>query len=417
MKALAKVLAAIILLGGIALAQVTITYWQYEFASKVATIDQLIEQFEAENPGIRVRHQTFPYEAFVQQVATALPAGQGPDVVNLFYGWLPAWQQAGYLQPLPEDAFPVEQLEAEFVPMIQAGKINGQYYGLPTGVRSLALWYNKDIFDDLGIEAPPRTWEEFIEIAQQITVKRGDRFTMIGYGVAPDGQDHHLLREVLFRQFGTAPYSEDNRRVTYNNEAGVEALTFYTDWVRRYEIGTPDFFPGRGNYRDGFLAGRIGMMIDGSFAIETIRRNARFAWGVAELPVLEEGGLQSNFGSFWMHGLTPLATGEKLDAAVKFLQFITSEEAMELWLRNVGELPARSALLENPELAEDPILGPFLAALPYSHATFFVDESDQRRITLDMINRVIRQNIDPAESIEIAAREEQQLLDSFWQNR
>ncbi|MDQ3460468.1 MAG: extracellular solute-binding protein [Deinococcota bacterium] len=407
-----------LLLGGLGLAQeVTITYWQYDFASKVDTIDQLIERFEAENPGIRVQHQTFPYEAYPQQVATSIPAGQGADVINLFYGWLPAWQEAGYLQPLPEEHFPTEVIEAEFIPMVQAAKLDGRYWALPTGVRSLALWYNQDIFDDVGVEAPPSTWAEFIEVAQAITVRRGDRYTMIGYGVAPDGQDHHLLREVLFRQFGTPPYSDDNREVRYDSPEGAEALTFYTDWVSEDQIGTPDFFPGRGNYRDGFLAGRIGMMVDGSFAIDGVRSNARFDWGVTELPVLEEGGERSNFGSFWMHGLTPLATGDRLEASIRFLEFITSEEAMQLWLENVGELPARSALLEDPALAEDPVLGPFLAALPYSHATFFADETEQRRITLDMINRVILQGVEPAESLRQAAEEEQQLLDSFWQGQ
>ncbi len=417
-KVLLALATAAFVLVGASTAQTTITYWQYDFESKIKTIDRLIEEFEAQNPDIQVEHETFPYEAFPQQVATAVPAGDGPDVVNLFYGWLPAWQQAGYVVPLPEEHFDPATIAEEFIPMVDAAKIGDDYYALPTGVRSLALWYNQDIFNDLGIENPPATWEEFIEVAQEITVKRGEgRYSMIGYGVAPDGQDHHVIREVLFRQFGTSPYSDDNTEVTYDNEAGAEALEFYTDWVTEYEIGTPDFFPGRGNYRDGFLAGRIGMMIDGSFAIAQIRDNAQFEFGIAELPVLEEGGEQSNFGSFWMHGLTPRAAADeaRLEASAKFLQFITSEEAMRIWVEEVGELPARASVLDDPELAEDEILAPFLAALPYAHATFFVDEAGQRTVMLDAVNRVLLEGVDPAESLEIAAREEQQMLDAFWQ--
>ena len=81
--------------------QVTITYWQYEYPSKVTAINELIRQFEAENPGIKVIHQTFPYDAYNQRVAASVPAGRGPDVVNLFYGWLPLYVDSGYLQPLP----------------------------------------------------------------------------------------------------------------------------------------------------------------------------------------------------------------------------------------------------------------------------------------------------------------------------
>ncbi len=60
-----------------ALAQpVTITYWQYDFKTKVEAVNELIRRFEAQNPGIKVLHQTFPYDAYQQKVATSIPAGQ-----------------------------------------------------------------------------------------------------------------------------------------------------------------------------------------------------------------------------------------------------------------------------------------------------------------------------------------------------
>ncbi|GLV47816.1 sugar ABC transporter substrate-binding protein [Thermus sp. LT1-2-5] len=391
---------------------VTITYWQYEFKSKVEAIDELIRRFEAENPGIKVLHQTFPYDAFQQKVAAAIPAGQGPDVVNLYYGWAPTWVKAGYLAPLPEEWG--QRIERDFVSMAQAAKIGGRFYGIPTAVRSLALFYNKDLFRQNGISGPPRTWEEFLSVAKRLTVKQGGRFTQIGYGIAPDGQDHHLVREVLIRQFGGRPYSEDSRRVLYLSEAGIRALTFYTDWVRRHEIGVSGFFPGNNGYRDGFIAGRIAMIIDGSFAIGTIQQGARFNWGVAELPLEKPGGRKANFGSFWMHGLTPLATGAKREAALKFLAFLTSEETQRYWLEKVGELPASKNLIRNPKLSLHPVYGPFVLSLAYAKATPFVDEAAQRKVMVDAINRTLLQNMDPAQSLRLAASEEQKILDQFW---
>ncbi len=413
---------ALALTVGAAWAQdVTLTYWQYDFESKVGVIDTLIGQFEEANPGITVEQQTFPYDAFQQQIAAAVPAGQGPDVVNLFYGWLPAWADAGYLIPLPGDAFDATTLEEAFIPTVQAARYEGNYWGLPTAVRNLALFYNQDLLEEAGITEPPATWDDFIAVAKQLTVGENGRFSQIGYGIAPDGQDHNLVREVLVRQFGGAPYSDDNTQVSYNSAEGKEAFDFYTGWVTDEQIGVPDFIPGGASgssagYRSGFLAGRIAMIIDGSFTIDTFREEAGFNWSVAELPLREEGGTQANFSSFWMHGLTPLAeeTPETLDAATKFLQFITGEEAMQLWLEEVGELPARTALVEAPDLAQDPIYGPFIRALPYSNATFFVNEDEQRRLLLDAINRVWLQDAEPATSLDQAAAEEQALLDSFY---
>lgn len=407
----------------LALAQedITLTYWQYEFESKIGAIDTLIEQFEEANPGINIEQETFPYDAFQQQVAAAIPAGQGPDIVNLFYGWVPAWADAGYLIPLPEDTFSAATIESDFIPTVQAAQYQGVYWGLPTAVRNLALFYNQDMFEEAGIDAPPATWDEFIEVAQQLTIGENGRFEQIGYGIAPDGQDHNLVREVLVRQFGGAPYSDDNTQVTYNSPEGQEAFAFYTGWVTEDEIGVPNFVPGGSSgsaagYRTGFLASRIAMVIDGSFAIDAFREGADFNWGVAELPVLEEGGTQANFSSFWMNGLTPLAeqSPEKLDAATRFLEFLTSEEAMQLWLENVGELPARVSLAEDASLVEDAIYGPFIRALPYSNATFFADEGEQRRFMLDAFNRVWQQNTEPSTALDQAASEEQALLDNFW---
>lgn len=404
---------------GMAEEPVTIVYWQYEYATKVAAIDELIKIFEERNPGIKVIHETFPYAAFAEKVAAAVPAGVGPHIVNLYYGWLPAWQRAGYLQPLPEELFPTEEIEREFAPLVKAAKLDGRYWGLPTAVRTLALFYNVDLFEENGIQAPPETWEEFIEIAKKLTIRQGNTLVRAGFGMAPDGQDHHLIREVLIRQLGGAPYSEDYRQVLYNSPEGVRALQFYADLALVHKVGEPDFpFPGvSGYYREGFNAGLIAMIVDGSFAIGTIQRGAQFRWSVAELPRFSPGGERHNFASFWMHALTPRAQGAEREAAAKFLKFITSEEAMELWLQKVGELPARLALLERPELLADPIFGPFMRALPYSHATFFVDEARQRQIMIDAVLRVIRGGVPAAEALAQAATEEQAVLDAFWSGK
>jgi len=413
MKRFLLILAVLVGVGVSAAQQTTITYWQYDYATRVDAMNQLIEQFEAANPDIDVVQETFPYDGYQQQVAASLPAGQGADVAQLFYGWLPTWERAGYVVPLPEQYFDAAQLDAEFAPMAQAAKVDGVWYGLPTAVRSLALFYNVDMLAEAGYDAPPATWDEFVEIAKALTVKQGQRFVQVGYGFAPTGQDHHLLREVLIRQFGGVPYSDDGTEVTYDSEEGVEALAFYTSWVTEHEFAVPEFVPGNNGYRDGFRQlENIAMIVDGSFAIGDVQK-VEFNWGVTELPTLDNG-LQSNFGSFFMNALTPNAASDpaKLEAAAKFLEFVTSDDAMRLWLDVVGELPARKSLIADPELAADPVFGPFVRALDYAHATIFVDETGQRDVMVDAINTVVLQGTSPADALRDAATAEQLLIDS-----
>jgi multiple sugar transport system substrate-binding protein len=398
-----------------AAAQVQITYWQYDFNTRIQAMNQLIEQFNAENPDIIVVQETFPYDAYEQRVAAATAAGQGPDVVQLFYGWVASWQRAGYIEPLPQEHIDHAWIESYFIPMVESVKIGGEYYGLPTAVRALALFYNKDMMREAGLdpEVPLATWDDFVAAAKAMTIKRGPLFQRIGYG--PGGQDHHLIRTVLMNQFGTPPYSADNREVLYGGDAGAAALAAYTGWLLDDEIGVFEFIPGGSGYREGFHTQEsIGMIIDGSFAIAQVRNNAKFDWGVAELPTFGNG-VQSNFGSFWMNGVTPKAyeNPAKLEAAARFVRFVTSEEAMQLWLEVVGELPAASSLVGDPALRADPVNGAFIAGLAYAEATQFVDEAAQRTVMINAYNRVLLEGMDPAASIAIAAAEDQALLDRF----
>jgi len=399
----------------LSLAQVTLTYWQYDFGTRIDAMNQLIEQFNAENPDVIVVQETFPYDAYEQRVAAATAAGQGPDVVQLFYGWVGSWQRAGYIEPLPQEHIDHAWIEDYFIPMVESVKLDGEYYGLPTAVRALALFYNKDMFREAGLDpdAPPQTWDAFVEAAAALTVQRGPIFQRIGYG--PGGQDHHLIRTVLMNQLGTPPYSADNSEVLYGNEIGEQALRTWTNWMLVDEIGVVEFVPGSGGYRDGFMnQENIGMIIDGSFAIGAVRNNAQFDWGVAELPTFDNG-VQSNFGSFWMNAVTPRAYADpaRLEAAARFITFVTSEEAMQLWLEVVGELPAARSLVGDPALLDDPVNGPFIAGLAYAEATQFVDEAAQRQVMMDAYNRVLLEGMDPAESIRVAAAADQALLDDF----
>ncbi|MFV2003455.1 MAG: extracellular solute-binding protein, partial [Paracoccaceae bacterium] len=182
---------------------VEIEYWQYFFDARVTAIDILIENFEAANPDITVTQTSFPYADYRTKVAAAIPAGEGPDVVQLFYGWLNDYVEAGLIQPLPTDMFPPEKIEAEFFPMVQAMKRDGAYMALPTAVRSLALFYNTDLFAEAGIDGPPKTLDELVTIAEKLT-KRDATGNIIQEGITTgmNAQDHQWWREGLVRQFG-----------------------------------------------------------------------------------------------------------------------------------------------------------------------------------------------------------------------
>jgi multiple sugar transport system substrate-binding protein len=391
---------------------VEIEYWQYTFAQRVQAIDELIKRFEAANPGIKVKHTHVPYDDFRLKIAAAIPAGQGPDVVQLFYGWLHDYLKAKLLQPLPPELFDAAEIEREFFPLVKQMKVDNQYYAVPTAVRSLALFWNQKLLREAGLDPakPPQTLDELVEAAKRLT-KRDPAGNLLQAGMALDmgGQDHHWLREVLIRQLGGQPYSPDGRRVAYNSPAGVRAVTWYTDLVSRHKVSQFGFLT------DGvtaFRSGKAGFTIDGSFRLAAFDGQAGLEYAVGELPAHE--GKRSNFASYWVNGITPKATGPKKEAAAKFLRFITTPAAMELWLEKVGELPARKTVAERDAVKNHPKYGPFIRGLAYAEATFFVNETAQRKLFIDMVDRIALKSQPVAETVAQAAAEEQKLLDTFF---
>lgn len=401
------------LLAGTAANAVEIEYWQYFFDARVQAMEQLIDNFEAANPDITVTMTHFPYADYRTKVAAAIPAGEGPDVVQLFYGWLNDYVEADLIQPLPTDTFPPERIEAEFFPMVQAMKMDGAYMALPTAVRSLALFYNERLFEEAGFTAPPATLDEMVEMGKAMTKRDGaGNITQVGLTTGMTGQDHHWWREVLVRQFGGEPYLDNYQTVNYNTEAGLKALEFYTGLESDAQITVSGFMD---EAQAAFKAGRAAMHIDGSFRIGALQDTRGLEWGVAELPAGPDG-TKANYASYWVNAITSSATGEEYDAAVKFMDYVTSDEAMQIWLEVVGELPAKPSVGMTEANANDPVYGPFIRGLDYAHATIFADESAQRQVLVDMVSRVELQGQSPAESLAQAAAEEQRILGGYYGN-
>ncbi len=394
--------------------KIQITYWQYFYETKKNTIDELIAEFERLNPNIEVIHETFPYENFDTKVAASVPAGEGPNVITLYYGWLPKYLDAGYLQPLPHQYFDPAEIEAEFFPLVQAVKYEGEYYALPTAVRSLALFWNKALFREAGMdpEAPPETLEELISMAQDLTIRDGnENMLQEGMTLMLQGQLHHWVREGLVRQFGGVPYSADNRTVTYNSPEGIDAFNWFIDLKKVYQVGDPQFLT---DDVTAFKSGRAALHIDGSFRLGTLNALEGFDYGVTELP--SYNGVHSNFASFWTHGITSFTSGAELEASAKFLQFITSSDAMELWLKNIGELTARREVALREEYQQDPMYGPFIRGLAYANSTYFVDETAQRQVFLDVYDKVILEGMSVEQAVNEAAAAEQAVLDKHYAN-
>jgi multiple sugar transport system substrate-binding protein len=117
-----------------------------------------------------------------------------------------------------------------------------------------------------------------------------------------------------------------------------------------------------------------------------------------------------------VNGITSKAKGEKHAAAEKFLKFITSDDAMQLWLDEVGELPAKKMVAKRAENINDAEYGPFIRGLDYAYSTQFYSESAQRKTVVDTLDRIVLLDMSVEESLKIAAKEDQAIIDRAVNN-
>jgi len=390
---------------------VTIEYWQYQFDSKVDLVNQLIPEFQKQNPKITVKHVNFPYDDFRTKVAAAVQAGQGPDSLNVYYGWLPAYVQAKFLQPLPDELFSADKVEKNFFGMVQAAKFGGQYYAVPTAVRVLALFWNKDMLKEAGFTDAPKTWDELVKVAQATTKRGADgKLTQEGITWGPDGQGHAWWRECLNRQNGLVPMSEDRKKLNWSDPLGVEAFTWYTDQVTRLKVAE------KGIYTDdptAFKTGHAALTVDGNFRISTFKKDAPMLnYGIAPLPMNKK---KATFASFWCNSITRKAGDAKNDrfiAAALWNNYLASAGVQKQWTPAVGELPASSAIAQ--DFLSDPLYNGFVTQLGDAYATFYVSEADDRQAVIDAADQVILKGVSPADAVKEAQGKVQAMMDKYW---
>ena len=392
---------------------VEIEYWQYFFKERVEAMDELIKRFEAANPGVKVKHTHFPYAQYRTKTAAAVPAGEGPTVMQLFFGWMREYAKAKLIQPLPADMFSAASVDRDYFDVVQLMKTSDGYWALPTAVRSLGMFYNKKLLQESNLgDKPAGTLDDYVRYALAAAKRdRSGNLTQAGATIGIPSQDYHWWREVLVRQHGGKPYSDDFRKVTYANEAGAAAIAWYTDLQRKHRVAQAGFLS---ESQAAFRAGRAAQHIDGSFRLGTFRNARGFEWGVAELPTHK--GVGGNYSSYWVNGLAANATGAKKEAALKFLAFVTSDAAMQLWFEKTGELPAKRASALTPANLADPLTGPMIAGLKNAHTTDFVAEEAQGQLFQDMLDRILLQNQEPLAAVRQMGEAEQKMIDDHYKS-
>ncbi len=397
---------------------VEVEFWYIPFTLEEEGHAAQIAEFEAANPDIKIKVVQVPYEEITQKVAANVPVGKGPDVIIPYYGWVPLWRQNGFLAPLPEEDFPTAKVKANFASGQDAMLIDGKYYGFPVAMNAWALFYNKDMFAEAGIDTPPATWEEFREDAIKLT-KRDDSGKLVQSGYFVDfDQQEHIVWKVLLEQFGQPMFDADNRHVLWNtSDTGYEAFEWFVNLTLVDKVTEWGWAESASVAFDtGLSAMNFG---SSSWPTRLATNSPDLNYGIAPYicgPAEDPALACRNLGQYWSYSMTTKAAGDpaKLAATIKFLKYLASPEGYTAYLDVHGGIPALNSQLADPKYADDPLLKPFIATMANARAIPWVDELGERDISMQMGERVILNGENPREVLDWGTEATNKLRDDFF---
>jgi multiple sugar transport system substrate-binding protein len=204
------------------------------------------------------------------KVIAALSGSEPPDILVLGGpDSISTWVGEGLLTPL-DDIIAEHQIDlADIYPaMLAQGTYQGKQYALPWGSDTYALYWNKDLFEQAGLdpETPPKTMEEMLEYADKLTKRDADgHITQLGF--VPDFSWSHL--EQYTALFGGYYVNEDGTKIQLTSQPVVDALKWEQQFYSKYD---PEevlrFVSSFGDYSSaghGFIDGKVAMMVDGEW--------------------------------------------------------------------------------------------------------------------------------------------------------
>jgi arabinogalactan oligomer/maltooligosaccharide transport system substrate-binding protein len=298
-------------------------------------VKSLTDAFTAANPNVTFEVVNKEVETLREDFQTSSLAGDPPELLWTVSDHAGPFTAADLIQPV-EGMFKMDDFNA-------AVEMAGHTWGVPISTGNhLMLIYNKDL-----IAEPPKDTDEFIKVGQELT--KGDTYALVFNQTEP------FWMVPWLGGFGGSVFAEDGYTPTLDTQAMVDTLQFMYD----IKYTTP-IIPSESDY-DGadalFKEGKAAMIINGDWSLGGYSEALGDKMGVAPIPMVTKTGKYPapyTAGTYFM--LPKNLSGAKLDAVVKFIEFVTNDENQLRQLTELKRLPGKKALLTNSAITSDPIL-------------------------------------------------------------
>jgi len=320
------------------------------------TMGEIIKEYEAKNPGIKIIYEKKTPEDYRQKLAYRIENDKdannpAPDIFRFHNTWLPMFKDI--VSPISDKVMKNSEYESTFYPVQQRDlKMGERYYGIPLMIDGLVLAYNESLFKKAGISTAPANWDELIEDAGKVQVadKDGNLITA-GAAIGTASNTDHFA-EI----FGLMLMLNGGEMTKLDDKEAVDALEAYRRFAEPPNNTWSEAMP---NAVNAFIQQKVAMIIVPSWELLSIRaQNMDLKMKIVPIPK-PPGGKQVSLSTYWVEGVS--AKSKHQEEAWKFVRYLAEPKT----LTKLYELSSRKRLFGEPYgrvdmaslIIDDPYIG------------------------------------------------------------
>ena len=309
-------------------------------------IDGMIDGFEKEHPDVKVEAvYAGNYDDTRVRALSAIKSGQPAQLSVLFSIDAYDLMEQDLIVPFDDVAktdADKEWLKSFYPALMANGQIEGKTWGIPFQRSTIVMYYNKDMFRAAGLDPdkPPKTWDELVTDAKALA--KDGRY---GIMVPSTGYPYWML-QCFAIQNGKELMNKDGTEVYFDDPAVVDGLGFWRSLTTEHKV-SPDGLVEWGTLRQAFVQGQTAMMWHTTGNLTAVKNEAKFDFGVAELPAHKQPGSPTGGGNFY---LFKNASDDERAAALELIKYMTAPERAAEWSVATGYVGTSPAAYETPAL-------------------------------------------------------------------
>lgn len=306
--------------------------------------DALMAAFDSAGlEGIELEIIEYPQNEYENKIKMAFGSGTATDLILMDGPNIASYAASGVLEPL--DSYWDDADFDDLVGSAQSAMVwEGQTWAAPLNESNTVMFYDKNVFDELGIKAPTTledawTFEEFLDVCEQVTIP-GERYAVQPQMFTMDNKNEGMAFTQMLWLWaaGGEVLNEDATKADgyFNSEESKAGIQYYADLFAKGYASTEAI-------ANPFETGKVVMWLNGPWMIGTWANEfPDVEWGAMPMP---EGVRGASGAGSWNIAISESC--EHKEEAWKVIEAITGEKGSQIWCEMTGNLPARKSVLES----------------------------------------------------------------------